>query len=113
MTSFTQAGMTSTTANAKSSIWQVSRLLTLENAIDVTSRAPVLVVKIRPIGDQAAAGDEEALEVDRGQLVPGRQCDDEIANEPPTTRSPSRSGRHSVRARMPLWRAGFRRRPAR
>ena len=34
---------------------------------------------IRPIGDQAAGGDEEAFEVDRGQLVAGRQRDDQIA----------------------------------
>ena len=34
---------------------------------------------IGPIGDQAAAGDEEAFEVDRGQLVPGCKRDDQIA----------------------------------
>ena len=54
-------------------------LLALEDAIDVAGRAPVLVDEIRPIGDQAAAGDEEAVEVDRGQFVPGRQRDDQIA----------------------------------
>ena len=52
---------------------QVGRLLALEDAIDVAGRAPVLVDQIRPIGDQAAAGDEEAFEVDRGQFVPGRK----------------------------------------
>ena len=35
--------------------------------------------KIESIGDQAAGGDEGALKVDRGQLVPGRQRDDQIA----------------------------------
>ena len=38
---------------------QVGRLLALEDAVDVAGRAPVLVDKIRPIGDQAAGGDEE------------------------------------------------------
>ena len=38
---------------------QVGRLLALENAVDVAGRAAVLVEKIRPIGDQPAAGDEE------------------------------------------------------
>ena len=41
---------------------QVGRLLALEDAIDVAGRAPVLVDQIRPIGDQAAGGDEEAFE---------------------------------------------------
>ena len=40
---------------------QVGRLLALEDAIDVAGRAAVLVDDIRPIGDQAAAGDEEAI----------------------------------------------------
>ena len=33
---------------------QVSRLLALEDAIDVIGRAPVLIGQIRPVGDQAA-----------------------------------------------------------
>ena len=41
---------------------QVGRLLALEDAVDVAGRAPVLVDLIRPIGDQAAAGDEERSE---------------------------------------------------
>ena len=39
---------------------QVGRLLALEDAIDVAGRAPVLVDRIRPIGDQAAGGDEDS-----------------------------------------------------
>ena len=39
---------------------QVGRLLALEDAVDVAGRAPVLVDKIGPIGDQPAAGDEKA-----------------------------------------------------
>ncbi len=66
---------------------QVGRLLALEDAVDVAGRAPVLVDVIRPIGDQAAGGDEGAFEVDRGQLVPGRQRDDQIAMNAPPTRS--------------------------
>ena len=58
---------------------QVGRLLALEDAVDVAGRAPVLVDDIRPVGDQAAGGDEGAIAVDRGQLVPGRQRDDQIA----------------------------------
>ena len=50
---------------------QVGRLLALEDAIDVASGASVLVEQIRPIADQAAAGDEKAGGVDRGQFVPG------------------------------------------
>ena len=92
---------------------QVGRLLALEDAIDVAGRAPVLVDEIRPVGDQAAAGDEEAFGVDRGQLVPGRQRDDQIAMNAPPTRSPSRSGRHSGSARRPRRRARSRRRRAR
>ena len=91
---------------------QIGRLLALEDAVDVAGRAPVLVDVIRPIGDQAAGGDEEAFGVDRGQLVPGRQRDDQIAMKRCGTRSPSRSGRHSERARRPRRRARSRRRRA-
>ncbi|MGC1827899.1 MAG: hypothetical protein WA723_19875, partial [Pseudolabrys sp.] len=35
--------------------------------------------RIGPIGEQAASGDEGAIEVDRGQLVPRRKRDDQIA----------------------------------
>ena len=58
---------------------QVGRLLALEDAIDVAGRAPVLVDEIRPVGDQAAGGDEGTIEVDRRQSVPGRQRDDQLA----------------------------------
>ena len=43
--------------------------LALEDAINVYGGAPVLVDPIRPIGDQAAIGDEVTVDVDRGQLV--------------------------------------------
>ena len=36
-------------------------------------------MKFEPIGDQSAAGDKAAFEVDRGQFVPGRQRDDQFA----------------------------------
>ena len=39
---------------------QVGWLLALEDAIDVNGRATVMVVLIRPVGDQAAGGDELA-----------------------------------------------------
>ena len=41
---------------------QVGWLLALEDAIDVAGGAPVLVEKIGPIGNQAAAVDEEAFD---------------------------------------------------
>ena len=59
--------------------WQIGRLLAFEDAVDVAGRAPVLVDPISPIGNQAAGGDEGTLEVDRRQLVPCRQRDDQIA----------------------------------
>src|SRR6266508_3353391 len=46
---------------------KVGWLLALEDAIDIAGRAAVLVGKIRPIGDQAAAGGVESSVVDRGQ----------------------------------------------
>jgi hypothetical protein len=59
--------------------WKVGWLLTLEDAIDVGSRAPALVEEIRPVGDQAADSHKEAFEVDCGQFVPCRQRNDQIA----------------------------------
>src|SRR5262249_60590413 len=44
---------------------QVRRLLTLEDPIDVASRAPELVDVIRSIGDQAAARHEVDVGIDR------------------------------------------------
>jgi hypothetical protein len=44
----------------------VGRLLTLEDAVDVAGRLPVLVDAINPVGDQAASDGEEAFVVDRG-----------------------------------------------
>src|SRR6516162_3029679 len=43
---------------------QIGWLLALEDAIDVAGGSPVLVADIRPVGDQAATGDEEAIRVD-------------------------------------------------
>ena len=40
---------------------QVGRLLALEDAVDIAGRAAVLVDRIGPVGDQAAAGDEVAV----------------------------------------------------
>jgi hypothetical protein len=44
----------------------IGRHLALEDAIDVAGRAAELIHKTRSMGEQAAAGDEEAFEVDRG-----------------------------------------------
>ena len=66
----------------------VSRLFTFKDSIDVAGRASVLVEQIGPIGDQTAISDEETFEVDRGQLVPGRQSDDQLAMSVSRPRSP-------------------------
>ena len=85
---------------------QVGRLLALEDAIDVAGGSPVLVGEIRPVGDQAAVRDEKPVGIDRGQPMPGRQRNDQIAMKCRRTRSPSRSGRHSaVRANAAMARS--------
>src|SRR6266567_7777583 len=48
---------------------QVRRLLALEDAIDVTGRAAVLGDNVRPVSDQPAVCDEDAIGVDRGQSM--------------------------------------------
>jgi hypothetical protein len=55
---------------------QFGRLFALEDSIDVAGRAPVLVDPLRPLGNQAAAGDEAAVAVDCGQFVPSGKRDD-------------------------------------
>src|SRR5262245_35676595 len=51
---------------------QIGGPLALENAVDVSGGTPVRVDRRVPVGDQAAAGDEDALEVHGGKLMPGR-----------------------------------------
>src|SRR5262245_12042738 len=75
----------------------VGRFLTFEDAVNVARRAPILVGPIRPIGDQAAGSDEEAFVVDCGQLVPGRQRDEQIVMK---NRHPGR--RHDQTAIRPV-----------
>src|SRR6516164_7856842 len=58
---------------------EVAGLLALKNAIDITCRASLLVEEVRPIADQAASGDEQAIGVDCGQSVSGGERDDLIA----------------------------------
>src|SRR5262249_8496088 len=58
---------------------EVARLFALEDAIDVAGRPTELVDRIRPVGDQATLGDGEAIGVDRGQLIPGRKRNNQIA----------------------------------
>jgi hypothetical protein len=57
---------------------KVSWLLALEDTIDVAGRLPVPIDLIRPVRDQAAGSDEGTIEVDRGQFVSGRQCNDQV-----------------------------------
>ena len=54
-------------------------LLALEDAVDIASRAAVLVDKIRPVGDQAAGRDEIACGVDRRNAVASNHRSDQIA----------------------------------
>src|SRR5215813_13664762 len=48
---------------------QITRLFALENAINISSRLPVLIDEVGPIGDQTPTGNEGALGIDCGQLV--------------------------------------------
>src|SRR5215813_15283258 len=57
---------------------QVGGLLALEDAVDVARGMLVLVDVISPIGDQAAAGDEEAIVIHRREFVPRHQRDDQM-----------------------------------
>src|SRR5262249_40646114 len=61
---------------------QVGRFLALEDAIDVSCRASVLIDRISSIRNQAAAGDKTTLEENRRQLVPGRKGDDQSERRP-------------------------------
>src|ERR1700719_179027 len=55
---------------------QIARLLTSQDTAHVASSAPVEVDPIRPIREQAAGGDEGAIEVDRGELEARPKCYD-------------------------------------
>jgi len=59
--------------------WQIGRFLSLEDAIYVPSREPVLVGDIRPVGRQTAASDVKGEWVDCGQSVSGRERNDQFA----------------------------------
>jgi len=56
----------------------VGWLLAPEDAIDVAGRAPELVNRISPVGDKTTLDNEVAERVDRGQLLPSRQRDDQV-----------------------------------
>ena len=56
----------------------VGWLLAPEDAIDVAGRAPELVNRISPVGDKTTLDNEVAERVDRGQLLPSRQGDDQV-----------------------------------
>jgi hypothetical protein len=64
---------------------ELCRLIASENTIDVVGCAPVRVDRIRPIGYQAAGGDEDTERIDDGQSMPGRQRDDQIAMTTPSS----------------------------
>src|SRR5262249_5056878 len=56
---------------------KVGRLLTLEDAVDVAGRFPILPSNVRAIGDEAASFDEEAQRIDRRQPMLSRQANDQ------------------------------------
>src|SRR5262249_32091798 len=58
---------------------KIGRLLALEDAIDVSGGAPDWIVRVGPIGDQAAVIGKVAERIHCGQLVPGGGGDDWIA----------------------------------
>src|SRR5262249_46411599 len=72
---------------------QVRRLLTLEDPIDVASRAPELVDGISSIGDQAAARHEVDVGIDRRQPMAARERDDQV-----TLADSRRASRHDQAA---------------
>jgi hypothetical protein len=57
---------------------QVGWLLALQNAIDVSSGAAILIEVVRPIADQAASTYKVAERVDRGQIVPRRKLSNQF-----------------------------------
>ena len=79
---------------------QVGGLLALEDAIDIAGGTPILVDVTSPIGDQTAGGDEDTFVIDRGQFVPSRQLDDQIAM--------TRRGRARRHDQATAWRAAQR-----
>src|ERR1700746_2408397 len=58
---------------------QIGRLLSIEDAINVSGRAPAVVNHVRPVGDQTPGGDELALGEHRRQFVPSRKRYDQVA----------------------------------
>ena len=57
---------------------QISGFLAPQYAINVGCGASILIIKIRPIGDQSAGSNKSPLNVYRGQLVARGRCDDQI-----------------------------------
>ena len=56
---------------------QIGRLLDLENAIDITGSAAILIDRVCPIGEESAGEGERV--VGRGQTVFGRESNDQGA----------------------------------
>jgi hypothetical protein len=76
---------------------------TFEDPIDIAGRGAALVEVIRPVGDQATGRDEGAFVIDCGQLVLGRERDDQGYDEASPTGSRSRSAHYScLLGRVPL-----------
>src|SRR5262249_6780916 len=73
--------------------WQVARLLTLEDTVDVTGGAAEGIDRVGAIGDQPAVHDEVAVSINRGQPMPGRERNYQLAMH-----RPCRGTRHNQAA---------------
>ena len=58
---------------------QVRRLFPHEDAIDIGGGTPELINDIRPVRDQTTMRVEGPKAIDRGQAVPGRKRDEQVA----------------------------------
>ena len=58
---------------------EVGGFVAAQNTVNIGRRQPEYVVLVGPIGHEAAGRDKKIKRVDRGQFVPGRKRDEEIA----------------------------------
>src|SRR4029453_13907068 len=62
---------------------QVSRFFAFKDTIDVVGSTAVLIVDVWPIRNQPAGDDRRTIPIDRRELVPGCQGDDQVTMNPP------------------------------
>src|SRR6185503_19408258 len=59
--------------------WEIGGFVAAQNTVNIGCRQSEYLVLIGRIGHEAAGRDKKIKSVDRGQFVPGRKRDDEIA----------------------------------